>query len=82
MNHLRRTAAGFCEIEKIRIRRNDREPLGRCEFPDLLIRRGKRQTGFEDMSGAREEISKTSNQLGREIRVEKQFQCDLRSRPA
>ena len=82
MNHLRRTAAGLCKLEKIRIGRNDHEPLSRCEFPNLLISRGMRQTRFENMRGAREELSKTANKLGREICVEKKFQRDLRSRPA
>ena len=82
MNHLGRTAAGLCEFEKIGIRRNDQEPLGRSEFPNLLIRRGTRQTRFENVRGARKELSKTANQLRGEICVEKKLQRDLRSRPA
>ena len=81
MDNFRWASTGPCKPEKIRIRRNDYEPLGRCVLPNLLIGRGTRQTRIEDMRGAREEFSEAANQLGREICIEEEFQRDLRSRP-
>ena len=80
-DHLWRRAAGTGEVQKIGIGRDDGKPVRPCIPPDSLVRREPGEPRVENVNRVREEFRKTRDELRREIRVEKKFQCDARSRP-
>jgi len=81
-DHLWRRTARTGESEKIQIGGDDGKPVRPCILPDNLVRREPGESRVEDVDRIGEELRKTADELGREIRVKQKFQCVARSRPA